>query len=69
MAVAAVWHFGVSEVGLAATLTIVFMFLTAPVAAHVMARAAYRTRVPLWSGSVRDELRDRYDERSGEPRS
>jgi multicomponent Na+:H+ antiporter subunit G len=29
--------------------------LTTPVAAHVIARAAYRTGVPLWKGSVVDE--------------
>ena len=32
-----------------------FVMLTAPVAAHVIARAAYLTRVPLWKGSVVDE--------------
>ena len=36
--------------------TIAFLLLTAPVAAHMIARAAYRQRIPLWSGTVRDEL-------------
>jgi multicomponent Na+:H+ antiporter subunit G len=48
-------------VGVSATLIIVFLFATAPVAAHVMARAAYRVSVPLWKRSVRDELRPLYD--------
>ena len=32
-----------------------FVMLTTPVAAHVIARAAYLTGVPLWKGSVVDE--------------
>jgi multicomponent Na+:H+ antiporter subunit G len=35
-----------------------FFSLTAPVAAHVIARAAYFIGTPLWEGSVVDELRD-----------
>ncbi len=34
-----------------------FILLTTPVAAHVIARAAYRTDVPLWDGTVLDERR------------
>ncbi len=40
---------------------IVFFFVTAPVAAHMIGRAAYFVGVPLWEGTVRDELRGRYD--------
>ena len=40
---------------------IAFLLLTAPVAAHVIGRAAYFDGVPLWEGTLRDELRDRYD--------
>jgi len=36
--------------------TAAFLFLTAPVAAHQIARAAYRTGTPLWSGSRFDAL-------------
>ena len=32
-----------------------FVMLTTPIAAHVIARAAYLTGVPLWKGSVVDE--------------
>jgi multicomponent Na+:H+ antiporter subunit G len=34
------------------------LMLTSPVAAHVVTRAAYRTGVPLWSGTVMDEMPD-----------
>jgi multicomponent Na+:H+ antiporter subunit G len=32
-----------------------FVMLTSPVSNHVIARAAYLTKVPLWSGTVVDE--------------
>ncbi|MBE0568089.1 MAG: monovalent cation/H(+) antiporter subunit G [Deltaproteobacteria bacterium] len=35
---------------------IAFTLLTAPVAAHMLGRAAYFSGVPLWEKSVRDEL-------------
>ncbi len=38
-------------------LGIAFVFVTAPVAGHLIGRAAYRSGVPLWSRSVRDDLR------------
>jgi multicomponent Na+:H+ antiporter subunit G len=34
-----------------------FLLLTTPVSAHVIARAAYRAGVPLWSGTALDERR------------
>jgi multicomponent Na+:H+ antiporter subunit G len=37
--------------------TIVFIFLTAPVAAHLLGRAAYARRTPLWENSLMDEGR------------
>ncbi|OWA33261.1 hypothetical protein B9G55_21490 [Saccharibacillus sp. O16] len=43
-------------------LGIVFFFITAPVAGHLNGRAAYRTGVPLWTGSVRDELAEAVQE-------
>lgn len=39
-------------------LGIVFVFITAPVAGHLVCRAAYRSRVPLAKGSGEDELHD-----------
>lgn len=41
-----------------------FVMLTTPVAAHVVARAAYLSNVPLWSGTALDERRED-DERRG----
>ena len=35
-----------------------FVFLTTPVAGHVIARAAYIAQIPLWEGTVLDERRD-----------
>ncbi|WP_211749642.1 monovalent cation/H(+) antiporter subunit G [Paenibacillus sp. Marseille-Q4541] len=37
-------------------LGILFVFMTAPVAGHLNARAAYRTDVHLWKGTVQDSL-------------
>jgi multicomponent Na+:H+ antiporter subunit G len=42
-----------------------FMMLTTAVAAHVIARAAALTRVPLWEGTIVDE-RIREDDEAGE---
>jgi len=42
-------------------LGIFFVFLTAPVASHMIARAAYRSDVPLASVSVEDELKDYFE--------
>jgi multicomponent Na+:H+ antiporter subunit G len=50
-----------SAVTVRAILTILFFFLTAPVAAHMIGRAAYFVGVPLWRGTITDELRGRYD--------
>lgn len=36
---------------------IAFTVLTTPVAAHMIGRAAHRSGVPLWNGSVRDDLK------------
>ncbi|MFN4262293.1 MAG: monovalent cation/H(+) antiporter subunit G [Thioalkalivibrionaceae bacterium] len=41
---------------------IVFLILTAPVAAHVIGRAAYFVGVPLWEHTRCDELAGRYNE-------
>jgi len=58
--------FGDVAIGARALLIIVFIFLTTPISAHMLARAAYIVGVPLWEGSVVDELEGRYDRESGE---
>jgi multicomponent Na+:H+ antiporter subunit G len=54
---AAAVYFGEPAVLTRALLGIAFFFLTVPVAAHMIGRVAHLTHVPLWSGSVMDELR------------
>jgi multicomponent Na+:H+ antiporter subunit G len=44
-----------------AILVVLFFFLTAPVATHILARAAYFRNVPRWSGTVLDDLAGRHD--------
>jgi multicomponent Na+:H+ antiporter subunit G len=41
-------------------LMIFFVFLTAPVAAHMISRAAYLHHTPIWDRTKRDELKDKY---------
>ncbi len=53
---AAATHFGETAIVARALAAILFLLLTAPVAAHMIGRAAYRTGVPLWKGTVIDEL-------------
>jgi CPA2 family monovalent cation:H+ antiporter-2 len=57
-------HFGELGVTTRALATITFVFLTAPVAAHMIARAGYFVGVPLWEGTIIDELRGHYDRRT-----
>jgi multicomponent Na+:H+ antiporter subunit G len=54
------------EVGIVsrAIIIISFLMLTAPIAAHMIGRAAYFDGVPLWKGTVHDELKGRYDEKT-----
>lgn len=40
---------------------IAFIILTAPVAAHVIGRAGYFVGVPLWEGTVKDDLKKNYN--------
>jgi monovalent cation/proton antiporter MnhG/PhaG subunit len=57
-------HFGEFGVATRAAATIIFVFLTAPIAAHMIARASYFVGVPLWEGTIIDELRVHYDRRT-----
>lgn len=56
-------HFDFTTV-IKAGAVITFGFLTSPVAAHMISRAAYFQGVRLWEGSVVDELRGQYEDRS-----
>lgn len=57
LAAAVAAHFATTGVTARVLLIIFFVFLTAPVAAHVIARAAYATGVELWAGTRLDEWR------------
>jgi len=50
-------HFGTLEIAVRALVVAFFLLLTAPIAAHLIGRAAYRMGTPLWTGSVIDEVR------------
>ncbi|MDR5874081.1 monovalent cation/H(+) antiporter subunit G [Halomonas sp. CUBES01] len=54
-------HFGEVAVVARAFGVILFIMITAPVAAHVIGRAGYFVGARLWSGTVKDELRPNYD--------
>lgn len=47
---------GDSGTAIRAIAGIVFFIMTAPIAAHLLARAAYKIGYPLWEHSVADEM-------------
>ncbi|MCM3619028.1 monovalent cation/H(+) antiporter subunit G [Sutcliffiella horikoshii] len=57
--IAALMHFWFEDGYFSARLVlgIIFVFVTAPVAGHLITRAAYYTNVPLWENSVQDDLK------------
>jgi multicomponent Na+:H+ antiporter subunit G len=56
MLIAAVLYFKDWFVSVEAVLIITFIFITTPVASHMISRAAYLLKVPLWEKTVVDEL-------------
>lgn len=58
---AAALHFNDFAITARIIAIIVFLILTAPVAAHKIGRAAYFAGPGLWLGTRRDELEGRYD--------
>jgi multicomponent Na+:H+ antiporter subunit G len=57
MLLAAALAFQETGVFLKGAITVLFIFLTAPVAANLLARSAYAQKTPLWKKSVMDEGR------------
>jgi multicomponent Na+:H+ antiporter subunit G len=57
---------GQLSVSIKAVVVFLFLLLTAPVAAHVLGRAAYYGGVELWDRTMLDELEGRYDRTSPE---
>lgn len=58
-------YFGDFATFIRAGAIIVFLLLTAPVAAHLIGRAAYQDGVPLWEKTEFDDLRCHYSSSSG----
>lgn len=54
-------YFGELGIASRALATVAFVFLTAPVAAHMIGRASYFVGVPLCPATAVDELRGHYD--------
>lgn len=56
---------GSYQTGARVLLIIAFFFLTAPVGAHMIARATYLAHGSQWRDTVRDDLAGHYDQREG----
>jgi len=61
-------HFGDGAIAVRVVVVCVFLLITAPIASHVIARAAYRTGVPLAPETVIDELADARSQRRRDDR-
>lgn len=49
--------FATPEATVKLSIAIILQFIAAPIAGHVIGRAAYRSGAPLWPGTHLDELR------------
>ena len=58
-------YFGDFSTFIRAGAIIIFLLLTAPVAAHLIGRAAHQDGVPLWAGTQFDDLRRHYGRSPG----
>lgn len=58
----AILTFGTLKVAIEAVLIIAFYYLTTPVAAHLLGRAAYLSDVPKWHATNPDELAECYED-------
>lgn len=58
LVIAAILHFSTSQALIRGSLVIAFVFLTAPIAGHVIARASHRVGVGLSKRTHFDALRD-----------
>ena len=61
MFLSAALYFNSLLIWIKVSLIISFIFLTIPVASNMIGRAAYLLQVPLWKGSVIDEMQDKYN--------
>jgi multicomponent Na+:H+ antiporter subunit G len=65
MLLAVAVHFSEVGVTMRALAGIAFVVLTAPVAAHMIGRAAYLLGLPMWEGTQVDELEGHYNQKTG----
>ena len=61
MVMAAAIYFNEFAIYTRALALIAFLISTAPVSTHMLGRAAYFDGVPLWEGTVQDDLRGHYE--------
>ncbi len=54
-------HFGSLSIFIRALAVVLFFMITAPVAAQIIARAAYFSGIPLWKGTISDDLKGQYN--------
>lgn len=59
MLVGAVTYFATPLIALKAIAVILFIFLTMPVASHMISRVAYRRNVKIYEGTEVDEMENR----------
>ncbi len=64
MVAAVAMYFADVGVTIRAVAIFAFIIVTGPIAAHVIGRASYFVGVPLWEGTIKDDLKNRYDGRS-----
>jgi multicomponent Na+:H+ antiporter subunit G len=61
VALAVAVHFRSPEVAIRSFVLIGFLFMTAPISAHLLVRAGYLTGVPLSEETVLDEAREHFE--------
>lgn len=54
-------YFGSLLVVTKAVIIIIFVTATAPISAHMLAKAAFFSNTPLWKESIMNDLKDKYD--------
>lgn len=59
--IAVIIHFNDSIVTIKALSAILLLFITAPIGAQMLARAAYRNKSELWEKTLIDEMKDAND--------
>lgn len=57
-------HFEDFSITVRAIAILIFVFLTGPASAHMIGRAAYFIKDPLWKKTLTDELKGRYNQKS-----